>query len=211
VNSVGTFPRHEKRENIGAQIAVSVCILLLPPILAFAVLAPHPHRSESGEAPHAREPVAESTSTSVPITEESLHPPSLSRQLSGTDPPFEDRFAAALDYADDIDGHPSAIHEESPILPSSQLPTHGDRVQSVPAVRFLPRNFALNVSTCFPSASAVRRDHPEAWPSWTLRAPGHEGTKCWYAAMRPTAHDHRAEIPARNEIVGQSLDRAATK
>jgi hypothetical protein len=37
-------------------------------------------------------------------------------------------------------------------------------------------------STCFPSAAAVRQSHPGGWPSWTLRAPGHEGTKCWYAA-----------------------------
>jgi hypothetical protein len=45
-------------------------------------------------------------------------------------------------------------------------------------------------STCFASASAVRQDHPEAWPSWTLRAPGHEGTKCWYPTARTLAHDH---------------------
>jgi hypothetical protein len=45
-------------------------------------------------------------------------------------------------------------------------------------------------STCFASASAVRRDHPEAWPSWTLRALGHEGMKCWYATTRTLAHDH---------------------
>jgi hypothetical protein len=59
----------------------------------------------------------------------------------------------------------------------------------------LPENesFAAgrDASTCFPSASAVRENHPEAWPSWTLRAPGHEGTRCWYAATRGTAHDHR--------------------
>jgi hypothetical protein len=48
-----------------------------------------------------------------------------------------------------------------------------------------------DASTCFPSASAVREDHPGAWPSWTLRTPGHEGTRCWYAATRATAHDHR--------------------
>jgi len=45
-------------------------------------------------------------------------------------------------------------------------------------------------STCFASASAVRQDHPEAWPSWTLRALGHEGTKCWYPTTRTLAHDH---------------------
>ena len=45
-------------------------------------------------------------------------------------------------------------------------------------------------STCFASAAAVRQHHPEAWPSWTLRAFGHEGTKCWYPTARTLAHDH---------------------
>jgi hypothetical protein len=45
-------------------------------------------------------------------------------------------------------------------------------------------------STCFASPSAVRQDHPDAWPSWTLRALGHEGTKCWYPTTRTLAHDH---------------------
>jgi hypothetical protein len=44
-------------------------------------------------------------------------------------------------------------------------------------------------STCYPSAPAVRQDHPDAWPAWTLRAPGHEGTRCWYAKTRAAAHD----------------------
>jgi hypothetical protein len=48
-------------------------------------------------------------------------------------------------------------------------------------------------STCFASASAVRRDHPEAWPSWTLRALGHEGKKCWYPTTRTSAHDHPSD------------------
>src|SRR6266481_6866734 len=39
-----------------------------------------------------------------------------------------------------------------------------------------------DASTCFHSASAVRQNYPGRWPSWTLRAPGHEGTRCWYAA-----------------------------
>jgi hypothetical protein len=47
-----------------------------------------------------------------------------------------------------------------------------------------------DASTCFQSASAVRQNYPGRWPSWTLRAPGHEGAKCWYAAKRATAHDH---------------------
>jgi hypothetical protein len=46
-----------------------------------------------------------------------------------------------------------------------------------------------DTSTCFPSASAVRQNFPEARPSWTLRAPGHEGTRCWYPTKRTTAND----------------------
>jgi hypothetical protein len=56
--------------------------------------------------------------------------------------------------------------------------------------------------TCFPSASAVRQNHPGGWPSWTLRAPGHEGTKCWYAAARTTAHDHQSAMVPMKETVG---------
>ena len=36
------------------------------------------------------------------------------------------------------------------------------------------------VFTCYPSSSAVRQEHPQAWPSWTFRARGHEGSRCWY-------------------------------
>jgi hypothetical protein len=46
-------------------------------------------------------------------------------------------------------------------------------------------------ASCLPSASAVLRNHPGARPSWTLRAPGHDGTQCWYAAERPRVSDHR--------------------
>jgi hypothetical protein len=53
-----------------------------------------------------------------------------------------------------------------------------------------------NASVCLPSAEAVKQQDPAAWPSWTLRAPGFEGTKCWYATTRGTAHDHRA-VPSR--------------
>jgi hypothetical protein len=43
---------------------------------------------------------------------------------------------------------------------------------------------SLPAYTCFSSASAVRQNQPGAWPSWTLQAPGHEGTKCWYASAK---------------------------
>jgi hypothetical protein len=44
-------------------------------------------------------------------------------------------------------------------------------------------------ASCFPSASAVLENHRGA--SWTMKAPGHEGTLCWYAAARPRASDPR--------------------
>jgi hypothetical protein len=55
--------------------------------------------------------------------------------------------------------------------------------------------------SCFPSASAVLQNHPGGWPTWTLRAPGHEGTVCCYAAARPRGSDHRERV-ARKEMVG---------
>jgi hypothetical protein len=56
--------------------------------------------------------------------------------------------------------------------------------------------------SCFPSASAVVQHHPGGWPSWTLRAPGHGGTTCWYASARPRHRAHRSEIMPRRETVG---------
>jgi hypothetical protein len=44
--------------------------------------------------------------------------------------------------------------------------------------------------TCLESADAVRRQYGGAWPSWTLRAAGQEGRKCWYASTRASAHGH---------------------
>jgi hypothetical protein len=78
--------------------------------------------------------------------------------------------------------------------PLDTKPTEGD-VQGGPA-QMLPergrQSFAArrDDSTCLPSASAVQQNYPGAWPSWTLRAPGHENTRCWYPAMRTTSHHH---------------------
>jgi hypothetical protein len=75
--------------------------------------------------------------------------------------------------------------------PPQMLPERGK--QPLAASREGRQAFAVSRddSTCLPSASAVRQNHPGAWPSWTLRAPGHENTTCWYAATRSTTHDHQ--------------------
>jgi hypothetical protein len=49
-----------------------------------------------------------------------------------------------------------------------------------------------NAFACLPSAEAVKQQDPAAWPSWTLRAPGFEGKKCWYSSTRGAAHEHRS-------------------
>jgi hypothetical protein len=68
---------------------------------------------------------------------------------------------------------------------------HGD-AQTLPQKEGRSFTPSQDASTCFPSASAVRQNYPEGWASWTLRAPGHEGTRCWYPTKRTTAQDHRA-------------------
>jgi hypothetical protein len=75
-------------------------------------------------------------------------------------------------------------------LPLDAKPAEGDirarTAQMLPERR--RQAFAASADdSCLASASAVRQNHPGAWPSWTLRAPGHEGTKCWYATGRTTA------------------------
>lgn len=55
-----------------------------------------------------------------------------------------------------------------------------------------------NAFACLSSAEAVKQQDPAAWPSWTLRAPGFEGKKCWYSSTRAAAHEHRSPpMPSR--------------
>ena len=70
-------------------------------------------------------------------------------------------------------------HVTSVLLPSS--------------VAFVLFASCAGASSCLPSASAVRQEHPGSWPSWTLRAPGHEGAKCWFPASNAVAPDHQTE------------------
>jgi hypothetical protein len=62
-------------------------------------------------------------------------------------------------------------------------------------------------ASCFPSASAVLQNHPGAWPSWTQKAPGHEGTLCWHAAARPSGNGHRSETTPTKEIAATTENR----
>jgi hypothetical protein len=62
-------------------------------------------------------------------------------------------------------------------------------------------------ASCSPSASAALRNHPGGWPTWTFRAPGHEGTMCWYAAARPKVSDHRPRVSHyRREMLPEEIE-----
>ena len=118
-------------------------------------------------------------------------------QLSATDLPYawiappkgfvgSADLVAELRLSNDKIADRRAIHLEwmTPISPAPARPEL-DR-ESMPKLQPNRQEF----QPCFGSASAVRQDHPDAWPSWTLRALGHEGTKCWYPTTRTLAHDH---------------------
>jgi hypothetical protein len=75
---------------------------------------------------------------------------------------------------------PNSVTQVSPALPPhAVLDTQNSQIERK------QRIVGNQVSTCYPSASAVRQEHPQAWPSWTMRALGHEGTRCWYPGTRP--------------------------
>jgi hypothetical protein len=74
-------------------------------------------------------------------------------------------------------------HEAPPLQPQPAA-----RSEAKPSEKPLSAASAHDPS-CFPSASAVLQNHPGSSPSWTLRAPGHEGTKCWRAATRTRESD----------------------
>jgi len=87
---------------------------------------------------------------------------------------------------------PAPSNAKPPAVSSNTRPSEGHIQVGPPQPERGRQSFAASRddSTCLPSASAVRENHPGAWPSWTLRAPGHENTRCWYPATRTTAHEH---------------------
>jgi hypothetical protein len=117
-----------------------------------------------------------------------------------------DRQAIHLEWMTPISPAPARPELDRESIPQSQPNRQDVRLQPIIDAAFLPlpqgvpqstgaKGIESRVepeitSTCFASAAAVRHDHPDAWPSWTLRALGHEGKKCWYPTTRTLAHDH---------------------
>ena len=81
-------------------------------------------------------------------------------------------------------------------------PTEAKPPQTLSEKRKLLSAASEQDASCFPSASAVPQNDPGGWPTWTLKAPGHEGTVCWYAAARPRGSDHRRVGTTENGLAG---------
>jgi len=103
---------------------------------------------------------------------------------------------------------PMRVSMRAAPTPATELhPTgvgHCVRLRSWIAVFALLASLAdANASSCLPSAAAVRQESPQAWPSWTLRAPGHQGTKCWYASRTRTP-DRKYQTVQREEKIAMA-------
>jgi hypothetical protein len=53
----------------------------------------------------------------------------------------------------------------------------------------VPLSSSARASPCLSSAAAARQEHPGSWPSWTTRAEGHEGVKCWFPTTSAPGRD----------------------
>jgi hypothetical protein len=115
--------------------------------------------------------------------------------LAGQEPTTRsaDQTATSVDQAPAAKGSGVTVEGRADGA-SSRLaikPTEVEPQQTLSEKRKLLSAASGQDAYCFPSSSAVLQNHPEGWPTWTLRAPGHEGTMCWYAAARPRGSDRR--------------------
>jgi hypothetical protein len=162
----------------------------------------------SGDA--AREMIANSHRLFAPrpaLTAQNRHPPDAIALAAPAAPSSAD--LDAVGQSDKIVTAPTTATsiEQAPAAKTSgvTVESQGDAASLQPAARLIearpPQTLAekgkpLSATSghdgsCFTSASAALQNHPGGWPTWTLKAAGHEGTMCWYAAARPRGSDHR--------------------
>jgi hypothetical protein len=124
------------------------------------------------------------------------------RQTSTSIAPGKEQMTPSIDQtATDIGHDPSATVSSTTVenradgassQPTAHLNTKPTEAKSPQTLSESGKQFSAasgHDSSCLSSASAVLQSHPGGRPSWTLRAPGHEGTKCWYAATRIKASE----------------------
>jgi hypothetical protein len=122
-----------------------------------------------------------------------IKPVEIETNAKSSPPPQPTENRATLDETSTL-STPNSVTQVSPALPPhAVLDTQNMNSQ----VERKQRIVGNQVSTCYPSASAVREEYPQAWPSWTMRALGHEGTRCWYPGTRP-----QPKTPPNDAILG---------
>jgi hypothetical protein len=189
--------RNARRTNTWTQIGVSICVLVLPPILAVAIFVPHSPRPEAEASQRASEPVEDSPSTPLPITEGSLWPPSRSPQLAVPDPTqFDNRFAAAFGGVEEVGSQPPL---DEPSLALSLQPGSDHPAVSTPVARFHHRPFQDEESRKF----STRHSH-----RISKQRPSRLGDK----SPQPTYRIRPAELrrPSKGADLG-NLVRTATR
>jgi hypothetical protein len=100
--------------------------------------------------------------------------------------PSADQTATSVDQA------PAA--KASGVIVESRSDRASSRLDIKPTEAKPPQTLSEKgkpLASCFASSSAVLQNNPEGWPTWTLRAPGHEGRMCWYVAARPRGNNYR--------------------
>jgi Bacterial protein of unknown function (DUF899) len=119
-----------------------------------------------------------------------------------------DQTATSVDQAPSVqaDSIPVESRGDAPSLqPTVSLkikPTEAKALQTLSEKGKQLSGANQHDASCFPSASAVLQNYPGGRPSWTMRAPGHEGIQCWYAAAatqgkRPSTQGQRPTIELR--------------
>jgi hypothetical protein len=113
-----------------------------------------------------------------------------------------DQIAAGQEQMTRTTEQPATDTARAPSTNASAITVESRAEVRPPQTKQLSAASGHDVS-CFPSASAVLQNHPGVWPSWTMKAPGHEGTLCWHASARPGTSNHRREPTLmEKEIVG---------
>jgi hypothetical protein len=100
-----------------------------------------------------------------------------------------DQSATSVDQASSAHADPIPVESRDDAASVQPMPTQAKALQTLSEKGKQLSAVNQHVS-CFSSALAVLRNHPGGRPTWTMRAPGHEGTQCWYDAatqhQRPT-------------------------
>jgi hypothetical protein len=114
----------------------------------------------------------------------------LTRNTDQTTPSADQAPSAQAADSIPLESRGDAASSE-PTVPLNTKPTEAKAPQTLSEKGKQLSTANQHDASCFPSASAVLRNHPGGRPTWTLRAPGHEGTQCWYAAARPRVSNPR--------------------